>query len=98
MSRYRVEPGGKVRLTDEQAGDTSACKGGKKEAEKRLTELTGRLEVLQEQLWAEHRHKVLVVLQGMDTSGKDGVIRHVFENVKPDGHDREVLEWLKENA
>src|SRR5690349_21297252 len=27
--------------------------------------------------------------------GKDGVIRHVFENVKPDGHDREVLEWIK---
>jgi peroxiredoxin Q/BCP len=30
--------------------------------------------------------------------GKDGVIRHVFENVKPDGHDREVVAWIKENG
>ena len=41
--------------------------------------------MLQESLWAEHRHKVLVVLQGMDTSGKDGTIRHVFEGVNPLG-------------
>jgi PPK2 family polyphosphate:nucleotide phosphotransferase len=36
-------------------------------------------------LWAENRHKVLVVLQGMDTSGKDGTIRHVFDGVNPQG-------------
>jgi peroxiredoxin Q/BCP len=30
--------------------------------------------------------------------GTDGVIRHVFENVKPEGHDREVLAWIKENG
>jgi peroxiredoxin Q/BCP len=30
--------------------------------------------------------------------GKDGRVRHVFEKVKPEGHDREVLEWLKENG
>lgn len=30
--------------------------------------------------------------------GKDGVIRHVFENVKPEGHDQEVLAWIKENG
>src|SRR4029077_15979687 len=40
---------------------------------------------LQNRLWAERRHKVLVVLQGMDTSGKDGTIRHVFRGVKPLG-------------
>ncbi len=40
---------------------------------------------MQEALWAENRHKVLVVLQGMDTSGKDGTIRHVFEGVNPLG-------------
>jgi PPK2 family polyphosphate:nucleotide phosphotransferase len=40
---------------------------------------------LQEALWAEHKHKVLIVLQGMDTSGKDGTIRHVFEGVNPLG-------------
>ena len=36
-------------------------------------------------MYAEQKHKVLVVLQGMDTSGKDGVIRHVFEGVNPQG-------------
>jgi PPK2 family polyphosphate:nucleotide phosphotransferase len=40
---------------------------------------------LQELLFAEQKHKVLVVLQGMDTAGKDGVIRHVFDGVNPQG-------------
>ena len=50
-----------------------------------LGELNQELEKLQEMLYAEHKHRVLVVLQGMDTSGKDGVIRHVFEGVNPQG-------------
>jgi peroxiredoxin Q/BCP len=37
-------------------------------------------------------HRVTFVI------GKDGNIRHVFENVKPDGHDQEVLNWIKENG
>jgi PPK2 family polyphosphate:nucleotide phosphotransferase len=44
-----------------------------------------RLEALQELLYAEQKHKVLVVLQAMDTGGKDGTIRHVFEGVNPQG-------------
>ena len=40
---------------------------------------------LQEKLYAEHKHAVLVVLQGMDASGKDGTIRAVFEGVNPQG-------------
>jgi PPK2 family polyphosphate:nucleotide phosphotransferase len=43
------------------------------------------LEELQEMLYAEHKHKVLIVLQAMDTGGKDGTIRHVFEGVNPQG-------------
>ncbi len=85
MKRYRVKPGAKLDLTKLDAGSTKAFKGSKKDAEERLRELTGKLEVLQEALWAEHKHKVLVVLQGMDTSGKDGTIRHVFEGVNPLG-------------
>src|SRR5207245_2669105 len=38
---------------------------------------------LQELLFAEHKHKLLVVLQGMDTSGKDGTVRHVMRGVSP---------------
>jgi PPK2 family polyphosphate:nucleotide phosphotransferase len=41
--------------------------------------------VLQELLYAEHKHKLLVVLQARDAGGKDGTIRHVFEGVNPQG-------------
>jgi PPK2 family polyphosphate:nucleotide phosphotransferase len=44
-----------------------------------------RLAVLQNRLWAEHRRRVLLVLQGLDASGKDGTIRHVFTGMNPQG-------------
>jgi PPK2 family polyphosphate:nucleotide phosphotransferase len=40
---------------------------------------------LQDRLWAEHTRSVLVVLQGMDTSGKGGTISHVFRGLNPAG-------------
>jgi PPK2 family polyphosphate:nucleotide phosphotransferase len=85
MKRYRVKPGGKVDLSEIDPRSTSAFKGDKEAAQKELLALNGRLEVLQEELWAESKRKVLVVLQGMDTSGKDGTIRQVFEGVNPLG-------------
>jgi PPK2 family polyphosphate:nucleotide phosphotransferase len=85
MKRYRVKPGAKVDLASFDPNSTAAFKGSKKKAEERLRELSARLDELQEALWAEHKHKVLIVLQGMDTSGKDGTIRHVFEGVNPLG-------------
>jgi PPK2 family polyphosphate:nucleotide phosphotransferase len=50
-----------------------------------LATLRTRLERLQELLYAEHKHALLIVLQGMDASGKDGTIRRVFEGVNPQG-------------
>ncbi len=85
MNRYRVRPNSNVDLSKYDPKDTSAYQGEKDEAKEELDALTDRLEVLQELLYAEHKHKLLVVLQGMDTSGKDGVIRHVFEGVNPQG-------------
>jgi PPK2 family polyphosphate:nucleotide phosphotransferase len=85
MKQHRVKPGSKVVLSNIDPGSTPGFKGNRKEASERLARLNGRLEVLQESLWAEHRRKVLVVLQGMDTSGKDGTISHVFEGVNPLG-------------
>jgi PPK2 family polyphosphate:nucleotide phosphotransferase len=81
--RFRVKPGGKIDLSELDPASTPGF--NHKEADERLQELNDRLEALQEALWAEHRHQVLVVLQGMDTSGKDGTIRHVFEGVNPLG-------------
>ena len=43
------------------------------------------LDQLQEKLFAEHKHKVLVVLQAMDMGGKDGTIRRIFQGVNPSG-------------
>jgi PPK2 family polyphosphate:nucleotide phosphotransferase len=82
---YRVKQGAKVDLSRFDAGDTSAFKGGKDDTQELFEGLNDRLEDLQEMLWAEGRHKLLVVLQGMDTSGKDGTIRHVFDGVNPLG-------------
>ncbi len=85
MDKYRVKPGKKVDLTEWDPRDTNGYDGGKNEAKEELDELTAKLEDLQEQLFAEGKHRLLIVLQGMDTSGKDGVIRHVFEGVNPQG-------------
>lgn len=85
MDRYRVKPGSKVRLSRWDADDTGAFQGDKQAGEKKLTELNHQLDQLQDVLFAERKHKLLIVLQAMDTGGKDGVIRHVFENVDPLG-------------
>jgi PPK2 family polyphosphate:nucleotide phosphotransferase len=82
---YRVKQGARLDLSRCDAGDTAAFKGGKDDTAELFDRLNGRLEELQEMLWAENRHRVLVVLQGMDTSGKDGTIRHVFDGVNPLG-------------
>ncbi len=85
MDRYRVKPKDKINLKDWDPDDVGQYKGEKDEGQERLEELNKELEELQELLYAEGKHKVLVVLQGMDTSGKDGVIRHVFDGVNPQG-------------
>jgi len=85
MKRYRVKPGSKVDLGKIDPGATKGFKGGREEAEQRFHPLNQRLLAIQESLWAEHKRKVLVVLQGMDTSGKDGTISHVFQGVNPLG-------------
>jgi PPK2 family polyphosphate:nucleotide phosphotransferase len=83
--KYRVKPGSRVDLSTWDSNDKSAFPGGKDEGRERLLELNQELEELQELLYAEHKHKVLVILQAMDTGGKDGTIRHVFEGVNPQG-------------
>jgi PPK2 family polyphosphate:nucleotide phosphotransferase len=85
VERYLVKPGKKVSLSDWDANDTSAFQGGREQARLEVEKLNKRLEELQEVLYAEHKHKILIVLQAMDAGGKDGVIRHVFEGVNPLG-------------
>lgn len=85
MDQYRVKPGSRVDLGQWDPNDTSAFPAGKDKAAKRLQALNQSLDELQELLYAEHKHKLLIVLQAMDTGGKDGTIRHVFEGVDPLG-------------
>jgi len=81
----RLGPGADVRLARLDTADTSSWSGGKRKAETALPELRAELDRLQELFYASARRGLLVILQGMDTSGKDGVIRHVFEGVNPQG-------------
>ena len=85
MKQYLVKPGSKVKLSAWDPNDTGKFKGGKKKGLDQLEKLNDKLESLQELLFAEHKHKVLIVLQAIDTGGKDGVIRHVFDGVNPSG-------------
>jgi PPK2 family polyphosphate:nucleotide phosphotransferase len=84
MTPYCVKPGSHVRLDQYDPDDTSLLPD-KVKAKSKSDRLQTRLGELQELLFAEHRHKVLIVLQGMDTSGKDGTIRHVMDGFNPQG-------------
>jgi PPK2 family polyphosphate:nucleotide phosphotransferase len=82
---YMVRPGQRVRLDRTDPDDTSGFDGGKEASRRQLEKLSSRLAQLQELLYAGHEHSVLIVLQGMDSAGKDGTIRRVFEGVNPQG-------------
>lgn len=85
MDQYRVGLEENIILQEWDPNDTKGFSGGKAEAKAYLDDLNDELEELQELLYAEHKHKLLVVLQAMDTGGKDGTIRHVFNGVNPQG-------------
>lgn len=87
VDRYRVEPGQVVDLGAWDPEDRSAFEGSKKDGRRYQLELRARLAELQHLLWAEGKHKLLIVLQAMDTGGKDGTIRNVFSGVNPQGID-----------
>jgi PPK2 family polyphosphate:nucleotide phosphotransferase len=81
---YRVAPGMAIKL-QEVDPEQSEFYQSKEEVEDALKAQRERLADLQERLYAEHRKSVLIVLQAMDTGGKDGTIRGVFDGVNPQG-------------
>jgi PPK2 family polyphosphate:nucleotide phosphotransferase len=88
MKQYRVKQGALVRLEKldpDDTGDFHKTDHGKEKAKAISEEKIGRLAELQERLYANAQQSVLVVLQGMDTSGKDGTIKHVMSGVNPQG-------------
>src|SRR5579884_2491349 len=80
---HRVKPGETVRLDQLDADDHGGISHG--DGDERLSALSAELGALQELLAAAASHAVLVVLQGLDTAGKDGTISHVMSHVNPQG-------------
>ena len=79
MKTHRVNPGTTVKLTKIASDDTEkydAKDDGKTRAQKQTEDLLEKLRALQERLYASGSRSLLIVLQGMDTSGKDGTIKH----------------------
>jgi PPK2 family polyphosphate:nucleotide phosphotransferase len=79
-----VSPRAALTLSDEAAYPPSDLPRGE-ELEEKLAKATQRLGKLQQVLYADGRYAVLVVLQGRDASGKDGVVRTVFDACNPQG-------------
>jgi len=78
-----VKPGSKVKLADHDPGATHGCT--KEQALVELDKNRARMSVLQEVLYAQRRHALLIVLQAIDAGGKDGTIRTVMSGVNPQG-------------
>jgi len=85
FSKYRVKPKSKFSLEDIKPNDRSERGKDREEDDKELARLAVEINALQDILYAQGKHKVLLVLQGMDASGKDGTVKHVFSECDPLG-------------
>jgi PPK2 family polyphosphate:nucleotide phosphotransferase len=83
-SKLIVEPGSRVRLKDLDPAFHGKHRS-EDEAEDDLKKNVARLTRLQETLYAERRHALLIVLQGIDAAGKDGTCWHVMTAMNPQG-------------
>jgi PPK2 family polyphosphate:nucleotide phosphotransferase len=85
IERYRIDKPDRFRLSDFNTADTAGMDLDKDEVKQLVAGDAERLGELQERLFAEDKWAVLIVLQGMDTAGKDGIIKHVMAGVDPQG-------------
>jgi PPK2 family polyphosphate:nucleotide phosphotransferase len=81
---WKIDEGGKVNLKGYDPGYTGTSKKHDG-TDQELEELRQELYQLQETMYAAQQHSLLMVLQGMDTSGKDGTISHIFSGINPQG-------------
>lgn len=84
MKRFSVRPGEKVKLKDVDPDDARP-QPSQRQAVAVLRTALEKLDTLQNKMWAERKHALLVVLQGRDAAGKDSVIRHVITGMNPAG-------------
>ena len=86
INKFKAKVGESVDLQTIDPSSISFQKGKRRsDVKKRLKELNAKLSVLQSTIYAEEKHKVLVVLQAMDAGGKDGTIKKIFTGINPAG-------------
>lgn len=85
MNTYLVTPGKKFDFKSLSPEDRSCYKGSKEDSLVEFDELRNELQELQKKLYAQNRHRVLIVFQAMDAGGKDGCVKHVFSRIDPQG-------------
>ena len=85
LHQYRVKFNSKFTLKDIKTDDKSERGASKEEDALELEKIAGKINAMQDILYAQGKSKILLVLQGMDASGKDGTVRHVFSECDPLG-------------
>jgi PPK2 family polyphosphate:nucleotide phosphotransferase len=83
LKKYRVKPGSRVRLKNISTREHGGM--NEEDAKQELKQLLQRMEALHELMYADGRQSLLVVLQAMDTAGKDSTIKSVFTGFNPIG-------------
>lgn len=86
IEKFLVPENSKLKLSEHDT-DFTADYTDKKQAEKDLEQNVKKLSDLQEVLWADDRHALLIIFQAMDAAGKDGAIKHVMSGLNPQGVD-----------
>lgn len=83
VRKYRVAPGSRIKLADYATDDR--CDYKKKEGKALLKDYKEQMRELQERLYADDSHSLLLIFQAMDAAGKDGAIKHVMGGINPQG-------------
>ena len=85
MKVFRVKPGSKIKLSDVDPVGGADIAGDKDHGLRELETIRTDISRLQRMLYAGRQHRLLVILQGLDGSGKDGTVRNVFGSLDPHG-------------
>lgn len=82
ISKYTINSPSGLKLSDFKTSDTGKFET-KEEAEKQLAENVEQMAEFQSKLYAQSKYAVLIIIQAMDTAGKDGTIKHVMSGLNP---------------
>jgi PPK2 family polyphosphate:nucleotide phosphotransferase len=85
IKRFRVEGAGGFKLSDIDPADTCGLDIGKSAAKDVIADGLRHLTAMQAKLYAQNRWTLLIILQGIDAAGKDGVVKHVMSGLNPQG-------------